>query len=74
MSNEIWKPSKPSDADVQTLWRAGKLRWKLDTCQREIYDAYRKWEKESYETRLRGEDIEGMYPRVFCLTHSYSNL
>lgn len=54
-------------AEVGTLWRAGRLRYKLHPGQKRAYDDYRKWEKESYERRLRGEKIEGRWPRVYVL-------
>lgn len=53
------------DRDRATLWRAGKLRWKLHSDQKTLYDAYRKWENFSFEERKAGRNPPGLYPRVF---------
>lgn len=54
-------------SEIGTLWRAGRLRYKLHTGQKKAYDGYRAWEKESFEKRQRGEKIEGRWPRIYVL-------
>jgi hypothetical protein len=56
-------------ADIETLWRAGKLRYKLKKHpgQLDVYDMYRKWEQASYEARKREEKLPGKFPRIFVL-------
>lgn len=56
-----------TEEDKALLWSKGRLAWKLDPSQREAYDAFRKWEKETTAARLRGEELPGMFPRVFVL-------
>lgn len=56
-----------SDEDTALLWSKGRLAWKLDSSQRDAYDKFRAWEKSTYEARLRGEELPGMFPRVFVL-------
>lgn len=51
--------------DVGTLWRAGRLRYKLHDGQKKAYDEYRAWEKAAFEKRKREEEPDGAYPRVF---------
>src|ERR1700759_917688 len=54
-------------AEIGTLWRAGRLRYKLHAGQKRAYDAYRTWEKNSFEKRKRGEKLEGRWPRIYVL-------
>ncbi len=56
-----------SDQDKALLWLKGRLAWKLDSSQREAYNKFRAWEKSTHEARLRGEELPGMFPRVFVL-------
>lgn len=51
--------------DSAKLWRAARLRYKLHSGQRDIYDHYRTWEKRSFEARKRGEAQEGYWPRIY---------
>lgn len=48
-----------------TLWRAGKLRWKLHASQKEVYDKYRAWEAHALEERTAGRRMPGLFPRIF---------
>ena len=54
-------------ADSAKLWRAARLRYKLHSGQRDIYDHYRTWEKQSHEARKRGESQNGYWPRVYAI-------
>lgn len=57
----------PSDSDLEILWKAGRLKYQFDSNQREIYDNYRGWKKACLAQRQRGEDFEGVHPRVYVL-------
>lgn len=54
-----------SNADIALLWKAGRLRYKLHAGQREGYDMYREWERDTLAARKRGEKLTGLYPRIF---------
>lgn len=51
--------------DKAALWRAGKLRWKLHSDQKGVYDKYRAWEKFAFEERKAKRKLPGLYPRFY---------
>lgn len=54
-----------SAKDAATLWKAGKLRYKLHSGQRELHDHYRAWADSSLKARQAGEMLSGKYPRIY---------
>lgn len=52
------------------LWRAGKLRYKLHSGQRDIYDKYRAWREFSLSERQAGRKLPGLYPRIYQMSCS----
>ncbi len=56
-----------NSGDAATLWKAGRLAYKLHAGQKEIYDQFRAWEAHSQATRARGEKVDGLFPRIFVM-------
>jgi hypothetical protein len=56
-------------SDSSKLWRAARLRYKLHSGQRAIYDHYREWEKRTFEARKRGEPQPSnwYWPRIYAM-------
>lgn len=57
-------------ADTELLWRAGKLRYKLHSDQREVYDKYRKWRADVELKRREGAVIAGKHPFLWVTDSS----
>ena len=57
----------PVSSDSASLWRAGRLKYKLHEGQRDIYEHYRAWEKLTHDQRKRGESQEGSWPRIYLM-------
>ncbi len=62
------KPSQDELAGAKaTLWRAGKLRYKLHSGQKQMYDEYRAWRANALAERTAGRKLPGLYPRSYLL-------
>lgn len=53
--------------DSEIAWRAGRLKYKLHTDQRIVYDKFVAWRQDLVERRKANQKLPGKYPRVFVV-------
>lgn len=54
-------------ADTTLLWRAGKLKYKLHSDQRVVYDHFNSWRANLVSQRRSETKLKGKYPRVYVV-------